>query len=391
VQLNRFINSPIGRLEPIAGHDARRDVSYEHYAFVPASLPTEVPLSQSTYKLLSLADRAIGSLNANIAQLPDSRLLVRPAITREAVSTSALEGTYAAFSEVLEAEYFEDRRGSAEVREVQNYVMAAQRGLELIKTMPICLRLVAELQKMLVAGTRGDSFDSGRLRDRQVYIGEGGRGIEDARFVPCPPGDLLRAGVTDWERWINADDDIPLLVKAAVSHYQFETLHPFSDGNGRIGRLVVTLQLIDAGVLAYPILNLSPWLEPRRQEYISHLLEASATGDLDLWVSFFARAVADRAKAADRTIGELLQARQRILDVLRVDRAKGMVLDLAGDLIGFPRLDVSTTAHRYDVTYQAANAAIKRLVGLGVLREVTGSRYGRVFACDEVYNILERG
>ena len=136
---------------------------------------------------------------------------------------------------------------------------------------------------------------------------------------------------------------------------------------------------------------LSPWLEPRRQEYISHLLEVSATGNFDPWVAFFARAVADRAGAADRTIRDLLQVRQEVLELLRVDGAKGMVLDLAGDLIGFPRLDVGTTAARYEVTYQAANAAIKRLVGLGVLREVTGGRYGRVFACDRVYDILARG
>jgi Fic family protein len=323
--------------------------------------------------------------------LPTPRLLVRPSLTREAVSTSALEGTYAALSEVLEAEYIEERRTSAEVREVQNYVLAASKGIELIETMPICLRLVSQLQKILVARTRGDTYDSGRLRERQVYIGEEGGQIEESRFVPPPHGDVLRDGVSDWEKWINADDDMPLLVKAALGHYQFETLHPFSDGNGRLGRLLITLQLIHAGVLTQPVLNLSPWFEPRRAAYVDHLMTLSSTGDYNPWVSFFAQAVAARSRAASRTISALLAARDRFLTKLRGVGAQGVVLDLAGDLIGFPRITVTRAAEQYDVTYPAANNAVSKLVSLGVLREITGSNYSRVFACDEVYNIIREG
>lgn len=388
MQLNRLEQSPIGHLVRITGHDARMDAAYDHHAFVPTALPHEVPLAQATYKLLSEADRALGALNAHLQLLPNPRLLVRPAITREAVSTSALEGTYAALSDVLEAEYAEERRTSAEVREVQNYVRAATTGIELIETLPICLRLVARLQKILVARTRGDSYDSGRLREGQVYIGEEGARIEESRFVPPPPGDVLRDGMSDWEKWINADDDLPLLVKAALGHYQFETLHPFSDGNGRLGRLVITLQLIHAGALTQPILNLSPWFEPRRAAYVDHLMTLSSTGDYNPWVSFFAQAVAARSEAASRTIRALLDARETFLDMLRLVGAKGVVLDLAGDLIGFPRITVTKAAERYGVTYPPANNAISKLVSLGILREITGLSYGRVFACDVVYNII---
>lgn len=390
MQVKRFRNSLIGHLVAIRGHDARRDAVYEHFAFVPDPLPSEVPLTHGTYKLLSEADRALGALNGHMHLLPNPTLLVRPAITREAVSTSALEGTYAAMSEVLEAEYSEARYASAEVREIQNYVRAAMKGIELIQTLPICLRLVTRLQKILVARTRGDSYDSGKLRERQVYIGEEAAGIEEARFVPPPPGDVLRDGVSSWEKWINADDDLPLLVKAALGHYQFETLHPFSDGNGRLGRLLIVLQLIQAGALDYPILNLSPWLEPRRARYINHLTELSSTGNFDPWVAFFAQAVAERSRAASKTIMALLAARDEFMDTLRQAGLKGVVLDLASDLIGFPRITVTAAANQYRVSYPAANQAINRLVKLGILRETTGSNYGRVFACDVVYDLIAK-
>ena len=388
MQVSSFENSPVGHLVPIDGHDARLDVAYEHYAFVPAPLPAEVPLTQATYKLLSEADRALGALNAHTELLPNPKLLVRPAIMREAVSTSALEGTYAALSDVLEAEYTESQRTPAEVREIRNYVRAATKGLELIDSLPICLRLIARLQKILVAGTRGNSYDAGRLRERQVYIGEEGVGIQQSRFVPAPPGDLLRDGMNEWEKWINSDDDVPLLVKAALAHYQFETLHPFSDGNGRLGRLVITLQLTSARALKHPILNLSPWFEPRRTAYVDHLMMLSSTGDYDPWVSFFAQAVTARSQAASKTIRDLLSAREEFIARLNQDGAKGMVMELASELIGFPRISVREAAEKYGVKYPTANTAVSRLVRLGILREITGSSYGRVFACDHVYNII---
>lgn len=179
---------------------------------------------------------------------------------------------------VLEADLEESTGYSADVREVLNYVTAARRGIELITAKPICLTVIAELQGILVHGTRGDSFDAGRLRETQVFIGERSAGIEASRFVPPPDGDALRDGVSDWEKWIHREDDIPLVVKAALGHYQIETLHPFSDGNGRLGRLVVVLQLVEEGALQHPVLNLSPWLEPRKDEYKDHLLSISRDG-----------------------------------------------------------------------------------------------------------------
>jgi Fic family protein len=389
MQVDRFESSPIGHLLPISGEDARLKQSYTHFAFVPDPLPHQVQLGQRTYRLLSEADRALGGLNAKVELLPNPRLLVRPALTREAVATSALEGTFAPLSEVLEAEYTDPKRSSNEVREIRNYISAATQGLKLIGSKPICLNLLSDLQKVLVRGTRGDSYDAGQLRKRQVCIGDEGVGIEGSRFVPPPPGEDLQLGMDQWEKWLYAESDLPLLVKAALAHYQFETLHPFSDGNGRLGRLVVTLQLIDAGALDYPILNLSPWLEPRRTTYIDHLLAVSETGNFDPWVAFFAEGVKARAAIASETISNLLTARQTFLDQLRGARCRGAIVNLAGDLIGYPIINISDAMALTGVTYPAASTAVWRLVELGVLTEITGRDYDRIFRCDKVYEIID--
>lgn len=342
----------------------------------------------STYKIISEADRALGVLDARVDQLPNPQLLVRPSLTREAVSTSALEGTYAPYVDVLEAQYEDSSEQSAEVREIQNYVRAALHGLELIKKKPLCLNVVAELQSILVRRTRGDTYDAGRLRERLVCIGDKGRGIEQSRFVPPPNGNFLIEGISDWEKWINSEQEMPVLVKVALGHYQFETLHPFSDGNGRIGRLAITLQLIEEGVLRHPVLNLSPWLEPRREDYIDHLLSVSRTGNFDPWVRFFAEAVKARAKAATDTIGRLLDFSAEVIEAMKRAGARGAILDLAVNIIGYPVMTVPEVQSDLEVSYPTANSAINRLREAGFLREITGGNYGRRYICDRVYEEL---
>lgn len=378
----------MGDLVPISGTDPRTGQTFQHWAYVPHPLPTRVDLRPGTYKAISEADRALGAMDAMVAQLPNPSLLVQPSLTREAVSTSALEGTYAPYADVLEAEYT-DRDTTAEIREVRNYAQAAFHGLDLITRRPICLSTLADLQKILVYRTRGDSYDAGELRRRLVCIGDRGRGIEQSRFVPPPNGPLLAEGVSDWEKWINSEQEMPTLVKVALSHYQFETLHPFSDGNGRIGRLAITLQLIDEKVVTHPILNLSPWLEPRREDYIDHLLNVSKTGDYDPWVRFFAEAVRARAEAAAATITNLVSFSNEVVDEMkRVGERSAAVAKLAADLIGYPIMTVSRVQRDLDVSYPTANKAIAKLVAAGYLRERTGRTYGRVFACDRVYGLL---
>lgn len=385
-----FANTPVGRLVPIKGHDQRWDEDFEDYAFVPDPLPASLPLSESTYAIVADAAMALGRLDAATNRLPNPRLLVRPALRLEAVSTSALEGTYATLTEVLEGDFVEETRRSAEVAEVLNYVRATETALERIKERAISFNLIAELQQILVRGTRGDSYDAGRLRERYVLIGPDNCRVSEARFIPTPHGDLLRDGVSDWEKWINAVDSIPLLVKVAAGHYQFETLHPFSDGNGRLGRLIAILQLIYNGAIQHPLLNISHWFERRRNQYQDHLLKVSQTGEIDPWVTFFCNAVLDQAVDACGRIEHLVAIREEMIQTLRQAGAKGTSRAIVDNLIGFPVVTVPAMTAVHGVSYQAANTAVARLVELGILREATGRTYHRVFVCDVVLRELER-
>lgn len=390
MDIEAFRQSPAGTLHAISGFDEYLKRPFDHFAFIPHPLPTSIPLEEATYQALSVADREVGRLDAAAERLPNPQLLIRPALISEAVSTSALEGTHAPLLEVLEADFVEERRQSSEVREIRNYVTAASVGLERIETLPVCLRLLSELQNILVRGTRGDRFDAGQLREQQVYIGERSAGMERSRFVPPPPGSPLKDGISEWEKWVNAEDSIPLLVKAAMAHYQFETLHPFSDGNGRIGRLAIVLQLIDGGALRYPILNLSPWIEPRKEEYKDLLLKCSVTGDFNEWIRFFAQAVTHQSREAVTRIEMLTKIRADMLEALREDKAKGVVLDIVEDLIGWPVITVTQAASLHNVTYPPANSAIQRLERLGFVEEMTGRSYGRVYACPSVMRAVEQ-
>ncbi|MFL6114990.1 MAG: Fic family protein [Catenulispora sp.] len=381
-----FQDSPVGDLKPITGHDTFLKRDYRHVAFVPKALPDSIPLAERTYCLVADAQGAIGRLDFAVKRIPDPTLLVRPTIRREAVSTSALEGTYAPLTSVFEADYTDVASHSQEVREVVNYVRAAEQALELIAIKPICTTVIAQLQKTLVQGTRGDHFDAGQLRTIQVFIGERAAGIENSRFVPPPPGDDLVEGVSAWEKWINTENDIPLVAKLAIGHYQFETLHPFSDGNGRLGRLIAILQLVAAEALAYPVLNLSPWLEPRKDRYKDLMLQVSRDGDYNPWIQFFSEGVIAQANDAVQRIEKLLTFRSETLKLLK--GSKGVVLQVAEDLIGYPFLTATDIAERNQVTYPPAANAINRLVELNILEEVTGRQYRKVYRCPQVMAIL---
>lgn len=221
-----------------------------------------------------------------------------------------------------------------------------------------------------------------------MYIGERHTGIEKSRFVPPPHGDDLVQGMSDWEKWINAESEVPLLVKAAVGHYQFETLHPFSDGNGRMGRLIVTLQLVVAEALSYPVLNISPWLQDREQQYKDEMLQVSLTGDFNSWVTFFCEAVETQAHNAVKKIEDLLAVRQEMAEQLRQKRVRGVAVDIVDSLIGYPYITVGTAANLHNVTYPPANNAIGKLVEMGILQEVTGESYGRIFVAPKVRAIF---
>ncbi|WP_406268838.1 Fic family protein [Nocardia sp. NBC_00881] len=382
--------SPIGRLVPTNGFDRRFDEEFSCSAYVPDPLPSSVQLTMRTWSLVVDATAAMARADEAAAKLPNPALLVRPTTRQEAVSTSAIEGTYAALTDVLEADFLEANQLSGSVSEVQNYVRAAESAYQWVaEGRPITVRLLEDLQAILVRGTRSDGPDAGSVRKTQVFIGVGRGRVGNARFVPPPAGDLLRDGLIEWERWVREPSDIPSLVGVALAHYQFEALHPFTDGNGRLGRLIALLQLVVRGELRFPILNISSWLETNREEYQNGLLNVSLTGRWNDWVSFISAAVhAESLETAARALrlAELREEFRAKVDHLRRD---SVGVAIAQDLIGYPMLTATLAAELHGVSYQAANEGIKKLVELGILRQRVEGRYDRIFVCDSVLRALE--
>jgi Fic family protein len=258
-----------------------------------------------------------------------------------------------------------------------------------IEDRPLTLGLLGELQKVLVRDTAGELDDAGGIRDRQVVVGQQRGSITDARFVPPPPGHLLDEGVQTWLTWVNGTSEIPDVVRAAMAHYQFETLHPFSDGNGRLGRLIVVLQLMQYGVLHYPLLIVSPWFEARRRDYQDHLLAVSETGDFDPWVRFFAEGLRAQAEETVRRIAALLDYQEELRGMIRDKSIRGVRAKIMEDIIGQPVVTVTWAQHHYGVSYQTANEAVARLVRDGILREMTGRNYARLFMAERVLTVVE--
>src|SRR5215469_1709608 len=371
--------------------DARLQQEYRGKAYLPEPLAETVDLASSTHASIARAAASVGRADQAVKQLPNPALLVRPTIRREAVSTSALEGTYAAFTDVLEADLLSEEELTSSVAEVRNFVLAAEQALRWIADgRPITFAMLGHLQKILVRGTRADNAEAGHVRTTQVLIGVEGRRLEDARFVPPPPGDLLRDGCEAWEKWIRGIHDLHAIARSALAHYQFETLHPFNDGNGRLGRLVALLQLVTAGDLSSLVVNLSPWLKSRESQYQAHLFEVSTTGDFNTWVGFFCQALCVHAAEAVDRVTDLLVLRQQLLDRARAARVRGVGLMLAGDLIGYPMVTARSVAELYDVSTQAGNHAVGRLAEIGVLRQRTQGRYARIFSCDPVLATLDK-
>lgn len=225
----------------------------------------------------------------------------------------------------------------------------------------------SELQRGLVHGTASELSDAGGVRDRIVVVGARGRGFEDARFVPSPPGDQLRAGVEDLLDWVNKPPSLPTVVVAAMTHYQFESLHPFSDGNGRIGRLLVIVQLLRDALIREPLLVVSPWFEQHRDQYQSALLELSLDGRWDPWVTFFAEGVAASAAASQRKVEHLVSLQESLRATVQQARKRGAAERIAADLIGDPFVTGPDVAGRYDLSLQGALNAIRTLISLGIL------------------------
>lgn len=394
MRLELFTSASPGSLVPLSGTHPRYG-PWTHSAFVPDPLPVASPvLSPTTFNMVAEARAALAGLDASAGRLPNPGLLRRPALRREAQSTSALEGTFAPLTEVLAAGE-EEEQTDAELSEVMNYVRVAESAFAWVgEGRPLSPVLLAELQGRLVAGTRADGPHAGRLRDVQVAIGSHADGrVQDARFVPPPPGPQLEAQVRDLLDWVQADHGGSLdpVVAAGMAHYQFEALHPFNDGNGRLGRLLVVLHLLGQGVLSEPTLTISPWFEARRAAYYEGLLGVSTRGDWDGWLRFFAEGMAQSARDTAASLRDLIVVQQSLRERVR---AAGMRAESAMSVVDLtlerPIFSVRVVEKRLGVTYARANQLVKQLVAAGVLAQYDDGVYDRRFHAPDVLAVLLR-
>jgi Fic family protein len=356
--------------------EARRDGASFWY-FDPQPMPRQLALSPETVMALSGADNALGRLASAGRYLKDPTMFMRPYITREAVASSRIEGTEASLSEVLQAEAVGDERDEGDVREVQNYIRALQHGLGLLTELPISQRLVSQLHDVLMHGVRGRDKRPGELRQMPVYIGSPTDSAETAVFVPpLPP--LLPALLADWERFANDGPRLPILVQCAMLHYQFETIHPFMDGNGRVGRLLIVFFLMAKGLLPAPLLYISSYLEERRREYYDRLQAVRERGELEEWIQFFLTAVTVQSHDAVERAEELFELREEYRQQLAGSRSRAIeVVEL---LFDNPFVTGRIVASRLGITPQGALNLIRSLETRGWLREVgTFGRGGRVY------------
>lgn len=379
----------IGRYEvtTVAGEQVR--------AFVPRSLPPAPPLALDgpLQQALEAATLALGRLDAISTLLPDSSLFLYTYVRKEAALSSQIEGTQSSFSSLLMFE-MEEAPGVpiVDVTEVSNYVAAAEHGLDRIAGgFPMSNRLIREIHALLLSSGRGSSMSPGEFRRSQNWIG--GTRPGNAAFVP-PPAHAVAGCMGALERFLHAEDDgLPVLVRAALAHMQFETVHPFLDGNGRIGRLLITLLLAARGVLRQPLLYLSLYLKEHRARYYDLLQQVRADGDWEAWLDFFLEGVRSTAEAAFETS-------RRLTDVFAAGRAAieqsgggraGSLLRVFEAMKERPALRLSTVCERTGLTFPTASAAMKGLVALDIAREATGRRRGQVFVYDAYVSILNEG
>jgi Fic family protein len=349
-------------------------------AFVPEPLPPSPPLrlSPTLVSRLSAADLALGRLDGAALTLPDPDLFVGMYVRQEAVLSSQIEGTQASLTDVLQLELWADG-GPPDVREVVNYVDAMNYGLERIVELPLSLRLVREIHSRLMAGVRGGDRQPGEFRTAQNWVGGPGSSLKTATFVPPPPS-VLQDALAQLERFWH-DRQLPPLIRAGLAHAQFETIHPFRDGNGRVGRLLITFMLCSEGVLRRPLLYLSHYLKKQRPRYYDALQAVRDDGKWEEWLDFFLAGVAEVSEEAASTARSIVALREADFAKVRSEGlAANNLMKLLELLFRQPIVTVPYVQQRLDVRYQTANELVERLVVKEILTETTGRRRNRRFA-----------
>jgi len=341
--------------------------------------------------MLSKADRAVGELAGLASMLPNPNLLIQPLIRREAVLSSRIEGTHASLGDLYAFESVQLTlfEFPEDVKEVRNYVRALEYGLERLSTLPVSVRLMRELHERLLKGVRGEQWTPCEFRRSQNWIGAPGSTLETAVYVP-PPVDEMKNALSDLEKFIHQQDGLPPLIRLALVHYQFEAIHPFLDGNGRVGRLLNSLLLHDWGVLPQPILYLSAYFEANREAYYDHLLAISQRGDWAEWFHYFLQGVQNEAEDTIQRIKHLQSLRDEYRKLFQKTGRTVRILQLIDWLFAQPIFTISQVAEMLTVNYPAAQRYVVQLEKEGVITEITGQARNRVYRADEILLVVER-
>jgi Fic family protein len=362
-------------------------------AFVPKPLPPEdLDLDEGLLLLLSKADTALARLDGVIQVLPNPDLFVAMYIKKEALLSSQIEGTQASLRGVLEFEAdLKPEEDINEVREVVNYIKAMGHGMEKLEFSEFSIDLLNEIHRFLIQGTRGGYKRPGTIRAEQNWIGTAGTPIQDAVYVPPPP-EMVPALMRNLERFIQQPDRIPLLIKAALIHAQFESVHPYLDGNGRMGRLLITFFLYYKGMLSNPLLYLSFYLKKHQQEYYRILNDIRYSGDWETWIAFFLRGVIETSTNSVETAKKIIGLRSDLVNTLLEKNIGGVVaLKFIDVLFETPLITVSRAAEALDISRQSANALVKKFEDAGILVEITGNQRYKRYIFSDYLRIVQEG
>jgi len=359
-------------------------------AFVPKPLPPRIQYGEDLVNSLSTATLAIGELKGTIQQLTNPYLLLRPFQLREAIASSQIEGTHAELQQLLLFEAADaPPEPSSDLKEVSNYANALSYAVGQPPDRNVSVSLIREIHQLLLEGVRGQERGVGTFRTSQVYIGGNLSGISGARFVP-PPADEVHSLLRDLEAFMNEESSIPPLIRLALAHYQFETIHPFSDGNGRVGRLLIPLLLAKWNVLRYPSLYLSDFFNEFRSLYIDGLWRVSTEGDWNGWIEFFVSAVRLQAAETNMKTQDLLILREGYRRKYQSSRSSAGLLGLIDRLFAFPAVTIPAIQREFDVTFPTASKWIQVLEADGLLTEVTKQKKNRLYVADAIFAKLNQ-
>ena len=363
----------------------------EYKSFVPAPLPPIPPpdMDSEMVELLIRANKNVALLDGLSSRVPNIKLFIAMYVRKEALLSSQIEGTQATLDDIFNP--LIDENANLEVSDVINYIIAAEYAIDRLDTLPLCNRLIKEAHSLLMKGVRGKDKSPGEFRNSQNWIGGVGSSIKNATYIPPSPEDMIIA-MSDLEKYINLDNSYDILINAALIHYQFETIHPFLDGNGRVGRLLFLLYLMEKRILSTPTLYISYFLKANRVEYFERLSDVRRNGSYEQWIKFFLRAIYESAEDAITTMDLLITLHDKNINVIMssLGRSKNTALKLLTYLEMNPIIEINKTSRALKLSFKTVSDSIKRMCDMGILEQSAGNQRYRTFSYVDYLNILKK-